>query len=106
MQRRIPYSLYKTGYEEFPASDYDPKTKTILVDLPEIPCRVWPKDWKRSGNHYTTPNGCTVYFWNTGLSQNYEVEGPYNPYNRKHRTIPAGIHSFQRVLDTVNEFGR
>ena len=106
MQRRIPYSLYKTGYQEFPATEYDARTKTILVDLPPMPRRMWPKDWKKDGNHYATPNGCTVYFWNTGIAQNYEVEGPYSPHIRKHRTIPAGFTSFQRVLDAVNEFGR
>lgn len=106
MQRRMPYSLYKTGYQEFPATDYDAATKTILVDIPAIKRRVWPKEWKRDGNCFRTPNGCTVYFWNTGISQNYEVEGPYNPYLRKHRTIPAGFHSFQLVIDTVKDFGR
>lgn len=105
MERRMPYSLYKTGYQDFPATDYDPKTKTILVSLPEMQRRVWPKDWRRSGNSFTTPNGCTVYFWNTGIAQNYDVHGPYTPYNRKTRTIPAGFHAFQRVIDTVNEFG-
>lgn len=66
MERRIPYSLYKTGYEQFRAYDYDPKTKTISVDLPPIKRRVFPKDWVRNGNHYVTPSGCTVYVYNTG----------------------------------------
>lgn len=106
MERRIPYSLYKTGYEQFPARDYDQETKTILVDLPKIKRRVWPKDWKRSGgNWFSTPNGCEVYFWNTGLAQNYLVRWFGGPYNNKSRTIPAGIDAFQRVLDTVAEFG-
>lgn len=105
MERRIPYSLYKTGYEKFPATDYDPKTKTILVDLPPIKQRVWPKGWKRTGNHYTAPNGCTVYFWNTGLAQNYLVEKFVTCYNILSKTIPAGFDSFERMLKTVSEFG-
>lgn len=105
MKRRIPYSLYKTGYHQFTATDYDSETKTILIDLPPVKRRVWPKDWKRTGNHYTTPNGCTVYFWNTGLAQNYVVDGPYSPYSRKSRTIPACFDSFDRVIQTVEEFG-
>lgn len=105
MERRIPYSLYKTGYEQFQACEYDPKTKTILVDLPPMKRRVWPKDWKRIGNHYTTPNGCCVYFWNTGLAQNYLVEWYGGPYNRKSRTINAGVDAFERMMQTVEEFG-
>ncbi len=105
MERRIPYSLYKTGYEQFPARDYDQKTKTILVELPVMKRRVWPKNWKRFSNHYTAPNGCAVYFWNTGLAQNYVVDGPYSPYMRKSRTIPAGFYSFEHMLQTVQEFG-
>lgn len=104
MERRIPYSLYKTGYHQFPASDYDPKTKTILVDMPTAKRRVWPKDWKRDGNHYTTPGGCTVYFWNTGLAQNYLVERFFTPHHIKSKTIPAGFDSFNRVLEAVAEF--
>ena len=106
MERRIPYNLYKTGYDKFPASDYDQKTKTILVDIPPIKRRVWPKDWKRvGGNWFVTPNGCSVYFWNTGLAQNYEVEWRSGNNNRKHRTIPAGYDSFDRMMQTVKEFG-
>lgn len=106
MERRIPYSLYKTGYDQFPATDYDPKTKTILVDLPQIKRRVWPKDWKRVGmNSFTTTNKCRVYFWNTGLAQNYLVEWYGGPYNQKSRTIHAGFDSFDRVMQTVREFG-
>lgn len=105
MERRMHYSLYKTGYSQFPAKDYDPVTKTIAVDLPQIKRRQWPKDWKREGNEFITPNGCRVYFWNTGLAQNYMVEWYGGPYNRKSRTIPAGFDSFGKVIQTVKEFG-
>ena len=104
MEKRIPYSLYKTGYHQFPASAYDPLTKTILVDMPPVKRRVWPKEWKRIANSFRTPGGCTVYFWNTGLSQNYLVERFITPHYSKSKTIPAGFDSFNRVLDTVAEF--
>lgn len=104
MKRRMLYSLYKTGYEQFPAYDYDPKTKTIAVDLPYTKRRVFPKDWVRYGNHYKTPSGCTVYVYNTGLAQNYYVEEEYTPYCRRTRTIHAGIDSFEKMLKTVEEF--
>ena len=104
MKKRIPYSLYKSSYNEFPASDYDSKTKTIIVELPFIKRRLWPKTWGRVGNHYTTPGGCTVYFWNTGLAQNYMVEKFITIHNILSKTIPAGIDSFDRMLQTVAEF--
>ena len=106
MWRRIPYRLYKTGYEQFPERDYDPITKTILVDLPPVKRRVWPKNWKRvGGNSFRTPGGCSVYFWNTGLAQNYLVAWYGGPYNQKSRTIPAGFDSFGHLMETVEEFG-
>lgn len=106
MKRRIPYSLFKAGYQRFPASDYDQKTKTILVDLPPMKRRAWPKEWKRIWNSFRTPGGCTVYFWNTGLAQNYLVERFITPHYSKSKTIPAGFDSFDRVLETVAEFER
>lgn len=106
LEKRIPYSLYKTGYDKFPSKNYDSKTKTILVDLPPIKRRVWPKDWNRiGGNSFLTPNGCRVYFWNTGLAQNYLVERYVGPFCRRSKTIPASIDAYDTVLQTVQEFG-
>ena len=107
MLKRLPYSLWKNYYRSFPADQYDQGTKTILVDVPktilvDVPKTKtirWPKDWKRSGNHYLTPGGCLVHFWNTGLAQNYYVEHIKN--GSLHRTINPGIDSRQRVLDAV-----
>lgn len=104
MKKQIPYSLYKASYNDFPASDYDAKTKTIMVDIPPIKRRSCPKSWDRVGNHYTTPGGCTVYFWNTGLAQNYMVERFITIHSILSKTIPAGIDSFDRMLQTVAEF--
>ena len=53
--KRMPYSLYKQFYSQFSAEDYDQKTKTIMVDVPNIRRKSFPKEWKRIGNHYTTP---------------------------------------------------
>lgn len=99
MLKRLPYSLWKNYYRSFPADQYDQGTKTILVDLPDAPVIRWPKSWKRSANHYLTPGGCLVHFWNTGLAQNYYVEHIKNP--ALHQTIPPGIDSRQRVLAAV-----
>ena len=101
MLKRIPYSLFKSYYRSFPADQYDQQTKTILVEFPDVPAVKWPKEWKRSGNHYLTPGGCLVHFWNTGLAQNYYVE--HITGGSLHRTIHPGIDSRQRVLDTVRK---
>lgn len=101
MLKKMPYSLYKSSYSHFPSEEYDPKTKTILVDLPTITRKKWPKDWIKVGNHFNTPNGCTVYFWNTGLAQNYDV---WNAHGQS-QTIPAGIDAFERVMAAVQILG-
>lgn len=99
MLKRLPYSLWKNYYRSFPADQYDQSTKTILVELPDVPAVRWPKDWKRSANHYLTPGGCLVHFWNTGYARNYYVEHIKNP--ALHQTICPGIDSRRRVLDAV-----
>lgn len=105
MKRRIPYWLYKTGYSQFPADDYDKLTKTIEVDIPPMKRRVWPKSWLRPGtNHMITEKGVEIYFWNSGIQQNYFVREPYKRFGRRERTIPAGFDAFDRVMQTVKEF--
>lgn len=104
MKRRIPYWLYKTGYEQFPASDYDKATKTIEVDIPPMKRRVWPKEWKRCGNHFVTDKGTEIYYWNSGIQQNYLVQEPYKRFGRRECTISAGFDAFDRVIQTVKEF--
>lgn len=105
MKRRIPYWLYKTGYSQFPASDYDAAKKTIEVDIPPMKRRVWPKEWKRRGiNCLVTDKGVEIYYWNSGIQQNYLVMEPYKPFFRRERTIHAGFDAFERVMQTVKEF--
>lgn len=95
MKKKMKYSLYKQAYNQFPARDYDSKTKTIIVDLPGEPEKL-PKSWKINGNHYTTPEGARVYFWNSGLARNYEIE-----YKENRKTIPAGFYSTKKVIEAI-----
>lgn len=105
MKRRIPYWLYKTGYSQFPAIGYDESSKTIEVDIPPMKKRVWPNEWKRPGsNHMITNKGVEIYFWNSGIQQNYLVREPYKRFERRERTIHAGFDAFDRVMQTVEEF--
>ena len=101
--KKMPYSLYKNYYNQFRAEGYDSKTKTIMVDIPDVKRKQFPKDWKRAGNHYYTPGGCEVCFWNTGLAQNFEVRKFVSSYYTATRTIHPGIDSRQRVLKAVEQ---
>ena len=100
--KRLPYSLWKDYYHDFKSEDYDPATKTILVDIPDRKRIQYPKSWRKSGNHYYTPGGCTVIFWNTGFARNYLVENGVG-YRKVSKTIHPGIDSFDRLLRTVEE---
>ena len=97
MKKKMKYSLYKQSYSQFPADEYDARTKTIMVDLPGQPVKL-PR-WEISGNHYNTPGGSHVYFWNTGLARNYLVE-----FDGRQKTVPAGFDSAERVLEIVDYF--
>lgn len=102
---RMNYSLWKQYYRKFPADQYDLQSKTILVDLPDVEPVKFPKEWRLDGNHYFTPGGCVVTFWNTGLARNYVVEkfDPAYPLPLS-KTICPGVNSAQRVIDTVKLF--
>lgn len=101
---RMKYHLYKPYYCQFPAEDYDPVTKTIMVDVPKIRRKPFPKDWIRSGNAYFTPGGCEIRFWNTGLAENFDVCF-FVPgrCSQPHKIIHPGIDARERVLEAVNE---
>ena len=102
--KKMPYSLYKKYYSQFRAEEYDGKTKTIMVDVPDVRRKPFPKDWKRNGNHYYTPGGCEVCFWNTGLSENFLVTREISAYQRYSKTICPGIDARDKVIETVKLF--
>lgn len=102
--KKMPYSVYKSSYAEFPARDYDKKTKTILVDLPEHTRTRFPSEWERSGNCFKTPNGAKVYFWNSGYSENFLVEYK-NGCIRESKTIPASLYARDNVIEFVRNIG-
>ena len=102
--KRIPYSIYKKYYSEFSACNYDSKTKTIEVDIPDERRKPFPKTWTKNGNHYTTPGGCDVYFWGTGVAENFLVRRYVTCYEQHQKTIVPGVNARERVLVTVAEF--
>lgn len=97
MKKTLPYSLYKSFYNQFPADNYNAAKKTIEVELPEYKKPSFPKDWERFGNHYTTPNGCRVYFWNSGFAENFIIE-----YKGTSKTFSPGLYAREQVIDYVN----
>lgn len=104
MIKRIPYSLYKTGYTEFKAFNYDRKTKTIEVELPNYKKIKFPKEWRKDGNNYFTPNNCVVTFWNTGLAENFYIEHHDETLRTVHKTIDPALNAREQVIAFVNQF--
>lgn len=102
--KKMPYILYKNYYNQYYSEDYDSKTKTIMVDLPDVKRKQFPKEWKRSGNHYYTPGGCEVCVWNTGLAENFVVSRNISAYQRYSKTICPSIDARDKVIATVALF--
>ena len=102
--KKMPYSLYKKYYNQFRSEDYDSKAKTIMVDIPDVKRKPFPKEWKRDCNQYFTPGGCAVSFWNTGLSESFEVTRNVSCYERYHKTICPSIDARDKVIETVRLF--
>lgn len=100
--KRMKYSLWTQYYRQFPASQYDQATKTILVDIPDERRKPFPKDWRRSGGQrYFTPGGCEVDCWNTGFAENFVVRMVVR--NEVYsKTIHPGIDSRDRVIQAVS----
>ena len=102
MLKRMKYSLYKTYYAQYPASDYNKNDKTIMVDLPEVKRVLFPKDWERSGNCYITPSGIRVWTWNSGLLQNFKIELA-TAFGTNYFTVGPGVDSRQKVIERVKQ---
>lgn len=101
---RMAYSIYKKYYSEFRADNYDSKTKTIEVEIPNDRRKPFPKTWVRNGNHYITPGRCDVYFWGTGAAENFLVCRSVSCYEQYQKTIVPGVDARERVLAVVSEF--
>lgn len=103
MLKKMKYSLYKNYYWKYPASDYDKSDKTIMVDLPDVKQAKFPKEWKRDCNHYLTPSGIRVYFYNTGLAQNYQIEISNPGFGFSYFTVGPGVNSRQKAIERVKQ---
>lgn len=102
--KRMKYSLYKQYYRNFRSEEYDPKTKTICVDVPDGKRKPFPKSWRRDCNQYFTPGGCVVMVWGSGFAENFIVRKYVSAYNIKSKTICPGIDARERVLECVSQF--
>ena len=111
MTKTMPYWLYKTGYEMFPAGSYNKTNKTIEVELPEYKKPRFPKGWRKVGNGYSTPNGFGVYRWGSGLAENFRVErrSGFDPYTMRcseviEKTFPPSLYVREQVMDFIESF--
>lgn len=96
---RIPYRIYKQGYSEYPATDYDKTTKTIEVDIPEIKKPTFPKEWKTNSTGRKYFNHVQMFIRNSGLAECYDIEQLVKPY--KHIRIECGVNARQKAIDTM-----
>ena len=101
---KMPYSLYKPYYNQFPSRDYNPNFKTIKVDIPPYRKKHFPSAWKKNGNRYFTPGGCEVIFWNAGYAENFVVRRWFPNDNTLEQTIHPGVDARDRVLECVAAF--
>lgn len=104
MIKTMPYSLYKTGYTEFKAENYNASKKTIDVELPDYKKPRFPAEWRKDGNHYYAPNGCVVTFWGAGLAESFLVERWISKFNHPSKTVPAGLYAREKVMEFVASF--
>ena len=100
----MPYSTYNKYYCEFHSENYDSRTKTIMVDIPDVKRNPFPKDWKRDGNRYFTPGGCEVIVWGSGVSENFLVRRTVSAHYYLSKTIHPGINARDNVISTVKLF--
>lgn len=96
---RMPYRIYKQGYSEFKAYDYDKTTKTIEVDLPEYKKPVFPKDWKTESSGRKYFNHVQMFIRNSGISECYDIEQLVKPY--KHIRIECGLKSREKAIEMM-----
>lgn len=104
MIKTMPYSLYKKSYDEFKADNYNASKKTIDVELPDYKKPQFPKNWEKRSNRYIAANGCIVYFWNTGLAENFLVEHGCG-YGKQSKSFSAGLYARENVMKFVESFG-
>lgn len=101
----MKYALYKKGYSEYRANNYNASKKTIDVDLPEHKKINFPKDWTKRGNQYYTTNGCVVRFWGSGYAENFVVEHNYNSISKcESKTVNPGLYARETVIDIVSKY--
>lgn len=96
---RMLYRIYKQGYSEYPATDYDKSTKTIDVQIPEYKKPSFPKEWGTGGcKHY---NHVTMYVRNSGVAEYYEIHQTVFPYKKV--TIECGLKSREKAIEVFKE---
>ena len=99
MNVRMKYSVYKTGYSEYPAGDYKAKDKTIAVELPDYTRPKFPKECEGKG--YRRYKDVVIQCYNSGYAENYRIEQLLPPY--KHVNVPCGLKAREQAIKTVYE---
>ena len=95
----MSYKIYKQGYSEFKAYDYDKITKTIEVEIPIIKKPLFPKEWKTSSTGRKYFNHVQMFIRNSGLTECYDIEQLVKPFKRIR--IDFGLNARQKAIDKM-----
>lgn len=95
----MKYAVYKAGYSEYPAGDYNEKDKTITVTLPEYSRPKFPREF--GAGAYKVYKHVAIQCYNAGYAENYRIEQLLPPY--KHIHIPCGLRARERAIQAVYE---
>ena len=96
---RMSYRIYKQGYSEYPATDYDKSTKTIDVQLPEYKKPTFPKEWKTDSSARKYFHHVQMFIRNSGVSECYDIEQLVKPY--KYVRVECGLKSREKAIETM-----
>ena len=106
---KVSYSFYKKYFRDCKTGEYDPKRKTIEIEVPERP--QFPKEWIIDGQWRHTPEGVRVCTFGSGYSESYRVlvlyrDNPKGRIREKSMDINPSTHARQDVFASVSEFAK
>ena len=107
---KVSYSFYKKYFRECKTGEYDEKSKTIEIEVPNRP--PFPKEWKADGGYRYTLDGIKIYTYGSGYQESYlvsvlhevELSSGEKVIRETTTIVRPGVNARQQVMDVVAEF--